>query len=93
MHKKRGESFWAVVVDPSCKKFLNKCALCGRIGLKPDALDVDYSAMEHQKTIKRHQKSATFNRELAVKNLQRRYEPLSLDEFGRCQVCAQVAEK
>ncbi len=93
MHKKRGQSFWTEVVDPSAKRYLHECALCGRVGLKPGALNVDYSAVENEKTINRHRKSATFDQELAVKNLLRTFGTLTLDERGRCKVCAEVAEK
>src|ERR1019366_9144794 len=93
MHKKRGQSFWTVVVDPSAKRFLNQCVLCGRVGLKPAALDADYSAIEHEKTVPHQQKSAVFDQELAFKNLGGRYEPLSLDKFGRCEICAGTTER
>jgi hypothetical protein len=92
MHKKRGQSFYAEVLDPSIKKFLNQCSLCGRVGLSPSALDVDYDAVKEQKTVKWDVKMAKVTQKVAVEKLQRVYDPLPLDEFGHCEVCARSAE-
>jgi len=92
MHKKRRQLYYPEVVDPSSKRFLNQCVLCGRVGLKPGALEIDYSAVENERTVDRHHKSAVFNKHWVIQYLQRNYEPLALDESGRCQVCSGVAE-
>jgi hypothetical protein len=91
MHKKRGQSFFAEVIDRSAKKFLNQCSLCGRVGLLPNALDVEQVAAQENKAVDRHIREAEFSRSTAVKHLRKRYEPLPLDRLGRCEVCARVA--
>jgi hypothetical protein len=92
MHKKRGQSFYGEVLDPSAKKYLNQCSLCGRVGLSPSALDVDYDAVKQDKTVKPNLKMTKIIHKIAIGRLQRVYEPLPLDQFGRCEVCAKVSE-
>jgi hypothetical protein len=92
MHKRRGQSFYAEVLDPSAKRFLNQCSLCGRVGLKPEAGGVDYHAIRDEKTVKEHQKLDKLMQKIAVGSLQRVYEPLLLDKFGHCEICAKAGE-
>jgi hypothetical protein len=92
MHKKRGQAFYAEIVNPSAKKHLVQCSLCGRVGLKPDASGVDYDTIKDEKTIKRHQKLETLSQKIAIRSLQRVYEPLPLDKFGHCEICAKASE-
>jgi hypothetical protein len=92
MHKKRGQSFYGEVLNPSAKKHLVQCSLCGRVGLKPDVSRGDYDAIKDEKTVKRHQKLDSLTQKIAVDRLQRVYEPLLLDKFGHCEICAAASE-
>jgi len=81
MHKKRGQSYYAEILDPEAKKFLHHCNLCGRVGLLPSALGSDYDAVKELKTVKWDVKGEKLRQKGVVEILQRTYEPLSLDKF------------
>ena len=92
MHKKRGQSFYAEVLNPSTKRFLHQCSLCGRVGLKPDASSGDYDTIRDEKTVNRHQKLDKLIQKIEVESLQRVYEPWPLDKVGHYEVCARLSE-
>ena len=92
MHKRRGQSFYAEVLNPNAKKFLNHCNLCGRVGLKPEASSIDYDVIRDDKTIKYNQKWDKLTQKIAIRSLQKVYEPLPLDKFGHCEICAKASE-
>jgi len=92
MHKRRGQSFYAEFLDPSSKKFLNQCGMCGRVGLSPRALDSDFDMVQEQKTVKRDVKGAKLRQKAVVDILRRDYDPLPLDKLGHCDMCAIAAE-
>ena len=93
MHKRRGQSFYAEVINPSAKKVLNQCCLCGKVGLKPGASQIDYDYTDDEVTVNRHVKEEKFFRKLSVDRLRRIYDPLKLDELGRCEVCVRTTER
>jgi hypothetical protein len=92
MHKKRGQAFYAEIVNPSAKKYLVQCNLCGRVGLKPEATGADSDEIKDDKTGKRHLKLKKQSQQIAIRSLRRVYESLPLDKFGRCEICAKASE-
>jgi hypothetical protein len=92
MHKKRGQAFYAEIVNPSAKKYLVQCSLCGRVGLRPEATGADYDEIKDDKTVEYHLKLEKQSQQIAIRSLRRIYEPLPLDKFGHCEICAKASE-
>lgn len=92
MNKKPSQSFQAEVINPGVRKFLHQCALCGRVGLKLEFHEDDQDENNDLKTISREQERELAMRRDAVRYLRHVYEPLSLDAFGRCEVCVRVSK-
>jgi len=88
MHRKRGYKN----LNPSAKKAIRRCCLCGRVGFASSILEDDYDVIKDQKTVDRHQKLTKLIQKIDKNALQAKYEPLSLDRFGRCEVCAGIAD-
>jgi ribosomal protein S14 len=67
--------------NPAAKRFINTCATCGRQGYAPQIDNADFAGNE----------STVFHRFTRAQlkaMLSRYYEPLVLDDSGRCEDCA-----
>ncbi len=73
---KRGSSHFLNSWNPSAKKYINTCVLCGRQGYSPVIEDEGFSETPASGVIYRE--------------LKQTMTELSLDEWGRCSVCANV---
>jgi hypothetical protein len=76
---KRGRSQYVEVWNPRAKRFIISCAICGHTGFNPSILDSGFGN--------------TLEKQAIRGSLQRTLDPLALDEFGRCSVCADQAKK
>ncbi len=76
-HTKRGFSLYIEKWNPSAKKFVNTCAICGRRGYSP--------------VIERE--NFRVKNEVIYSELSKTLNALELDEYGRCAVCAEIQEK
>lgn len=78
--RKRGQSLYLDNWNPSAKKYINICSLCGRRGYSPAIEEVDFvTNMERQ---------AIYNE---LKKMF--HSELTLDAFGRCDDCARRQDK
>lgn len=78
-HTKRGYSLYIEKWNPSAKKYINTCAICGHKG---------YSPVIEQKDFYNNPKNKVIYKEL-TKTLNK----MQLDEFKRCKDCAKVQEE
>ena len=79
---KRGKSLFIEKWNPSAKRFINTCALCGKQGYDPS---IDEEGFVHPAPdVTDHEHGAI------AAELSRVYEPLALDENGHCEVCARI---
>lgn len=63
------------------QRFINTCVMCGKEGYAPQVDDEDFAGNE---STVYHQFSRA-----KLKNMLREYfEPLALDEAGRCELCS-----
>lgn len=67
-------------VNPYAKRFINTCAVCGAQGYAPQVDDADFAGNEP--TVFHR-----FSREKLRAMLHKYYQPMALDEFGRCDEC------
>jgi hypothetical protein len=68
-------------MNPYAQRFINTCAVCGAQGYAPQIDDADFagngSTLIHR-----------FSREKLQALLRKYYQPMALDETGRCDECA-----
>lgn len=76
-HTKRGFSLYLERWDPSAKKYVNTCAVCGRTGYSPVIECESFRA----------------KKEVIYKELSKTLHVLELDELGRCAVCAKIQDE
>ncbi len=76
---KRGRSHYVESWNPSAKKYINVCKICGHTGYNPVLDSVDFDITPPNGAIRNE--------------LTQILQPLSLDEFGRCEQCAKVLGK
>jgi len=67
--------------NPYAKRFINTCVMCGKQGYAPQIDNADFAGRES--TVYHW-----FSREKLKAMLRNYYEPLALDETGRCESCA-----
>ncbi|MBP1585841.1 MAG: hypothetical protein ILP17_09135 [Lachnospiraceae bacterium] len=74
-HTKRGYSIYLEKWNPSSKRYINTCAICGSRGYSPviEAEDFD------QKSV--------------FQELKRTLPRMEIDEYGRCNDCAEIMDK
>lgn len=77
---KRGHSLYIESWNPSAKKYINTCSLCGRRGYSPAIEDADFTKPQHK--IGGLERLAIYN------ELTKILKPLLLDSYGRCEECA-----
>ncbi len=78
---KRGKSLYLDQWNPSAKRFINTCALCGAQGYRP-SIEEDGFVYSEAKTIN------DFEHRAILSELTRVLKPLPLDHLGRCPDCA-----
>lgn len=77
---KRGKSHYIDNWNPSAKKYINVCVLCGRKGYSPAIKENDFSdSLEHKAIY--DELTKMFDSALVV------------DDFGRCEDCAKRQDK
>jgi len=81
---KRGKSLFVEKWNPSAKRHINVCALCGAVGYKPS---IDDDGFIHPSP------NVSDYEHMAIRSeLKRIYTPLSLDSLGRCEACAKAMD-
>ena len=83
---KRGSSFYVENWNPSAKRFINTCAICGTQGYDPN-IDDDGFVYDNSMKI------ANFEHRAIRQELKSIFEPLELDSLGRCAHCAKIMDK
>ena len=81
---KRGFSLYLEKWNPSAKKYINVCSICGCKGYSPVILEVDFY---DKNPIVFSENRATYE------ELTKTLKPLKLDDLGRCEACAKVHVK
>ena len=76
---KRGRSLYLEKWNPSAKKYINTCKICGHSGYSPVIEQEGFCSYPPNKAI--------------YKELKRTLNILSLDEAGRCECCARLQDK
>ena len=76
---KRGKSYFVEKWNPSAKRFINTCKLCGKEGYSP--------SIEEEGFTDDSRRRAMYAELTAI------YSPLPLDELGRCEACAAAMDK
>ena len=75
---KRGRSLYLEEWNPSAKKFINVCKICGRRGYSPSIEAEGFCDSPKRKAI--------------YGELKQTLPILPLDELGRCEVCAKLMD-
>ena len=75
---KRGYSLYIEKWNPSAKKYINTCAICGHKGYSP--------------VIKQDSFCNCLRNKAVYEELTKTLRELELDEWGRCVSCAQVQD-
>lgn len=75
-YNKRGYSLYIEQWNPSAKKYINTCAICGFRGYSPVIEEEDFCNGVEKMAI--------------YKELKKSLSKLELDELGRCKDCARV---
>lgn len=83
---KRGKSLYVEKWNPSAKRFINTCSICGAQGYNP-SIDDDGFVYDKAKNI------SNFEHRAIREELKSVLKPLSLDSLGRCSVCAEITSK
>ena len=80
-HTKKGRSLYIEKWNPSAKRLINTCVICGAQGYAP-GIDDEGFIYDHA------QKISDFEHRAIRAELKRVLKPLSLDALGRCEDCA-----
>ena len=83
---KRGKSLYIQKWNPSAKRFIRTCVICGAEGYSPDIDDEGFVYDNAQKL------SHTEHRAIRAE-LKKVFGPLSLDSLGRCATCTRMMER
>ena len=78
---KRGGSLYVDKWNPSAKKYINRCCICGHQGYNPVIMEDDF----HNKRLNLHSEKRAIYEKLTKK-----LKPLILDDLGRCDICAKL---
>lgn len=73
---KRGQSLYVNSWNPSAKKYINVCKICGHRGYRPGIEDEGFLSSPKNRAV--------------YSSLTQTLEPLPLDELGRCEYCAKI---
>ena len=85
-YTKRGHSLYVENRNPDAKRFINTCVVCGAQGYSP-SIDEDGFVYDKSKKV-----NDNIHRVIRAE-LTKIYDPLPLDELGRCAVCAKIMDK
>ncbi len=78
---KRGKSLYIEKWNPTAKRFINTCAICGAQGYSP-TIDEEGFVYDNANKI------SNFKHRAIRAELKSVFKPLSLDSLGRCALCA-----
>lgn len=78
---KRGKSLYLDNWNPSAKKYINNCYICGATGYDPSIEQNDF--LNDPKRLGDLEFKAIYSELLKC------YKPLFVDEYGRCTDCAE----
>ncbi len=78
---KRGKSLYIEGWNPTAKRFINTCLICGAQGYSPTIDEDGFVYSDAQKII-------NFEHRAIRSELRRTLKPLALDDLGRCFDCA-----
>lgn len=78
--RKKGQSLYIDNWNPSAKKYINICTLCGRRGYSP--------AIEEEDFIRSLERKAIYEELTKIF-----HSALAVDSFGRCSDCAKRQDK
>jgi len=76
---RRGKSHYLESWNPSAKRFIVKCGLCGQVGFKPEVLEPSFSLTEKGRVTRRE--------------LEAVLKPLAVNAAGMCESCVSVSTK
>ena len=76
---RRGRSLYLESWNPSTKKYINTCKVCGHQGYSPVIEEEGFCDQQINRVI--------------YAELKQTYTKLALDEFGRCEYCAKVLDR
>ena len=77
-HTKRDYSLYIEKWNPSAKKYINICAICGHKGYSPVIEQADFCNNPTNKVI--------------YEELSKTHSKMQLDGLGRCEVCAKIQD-
>lgn len=83
---KRGKSLYIEKWNPTSKRFVNACVICGAQGYSP-TIDDDGFVYDNAKKI------SDLEHRVIRAELKRVLKPLHLDPLGRCPDCARRIDK
>ncbi len=79
-YTKKGHSLYIDNWNPSAKRFINTCIICGRTGYSPAVDEADFVCSMEREAIRRE----------LLKTL---VAPLALDTYSRCTDCARRLDR
>ena len=85
-YTKRGKSLYIEKWNPSAKRFINTCVICGAQGYNPSIDDTGF-------VYDNAQKISDLEHRAIQAELKSVLKPLSIDSFGRCGDCARIMDK
>jgi len=80
---KRGYSYYIKKGDPSSKKYIIRCGICGCKGYSPEIAEPDF--IEENPDI-------SLQNKVIYRELIKALKPLKLDDLGRCEDCAKIMD-
>ena len=85
-HTKRGKSLYIQKWNPSAKRFINTCVICGSQGYSPSIDEIGFVYDEAQNV-------SDFEHRAIRSELKSVLKPLYLDSLGRCSDCERIMDK
>ena len=85
-YTKRGTSLYIEKWNPSAKRYINTCVICGAQGYNPS---IDDTGVVYDNA----QKISDLEHRAIRGELKNVLKPLSIDSFGRCGDCARIMDK
>ena len=85
-YTKRVKSLYIEKWNPSAKRFINTCVICGSHGYNPSIDDIGF-------VYDKAQKVSDLEHRAIRSELKSVLKPLPLDSLGRCIDCARIMDK
>ena len=82
---KRGRSLYVEKWNPSAKRFIKSCSVCGDVGYDP--------GIENSGFIHPSENKVDYEHRAIYTQLTSIYKPIYLDDLGRCSSCRAAMEK